>query len=152
VLTGDALDVIVFGAGQQVASRGSRLDRHWSTLGSGGERWLRINMPVSFGVLHLAPPWPLLARRYPEVELDIALSDHMVDLVEEGFDLVVRISHAGTASHIARKLATWRSIVRTSPDCLARHGTLKPPAELKDHICLGDTARAAALAGQGIIW
>lgn len=146
---------------------------------------LRINVPLSFGILHVAPLWPLFVQRYPEVELDIALNDRVVDLVEEGFDLAVRISRAAAASHIARKLTTSRNIVCAAPDYLARHDTPKEPADLKGHVCLGytyavtadewhlldaagrlqvvkvdwamrtnngDTARAAALAGRGIIW
>ncbi|KAE8758484.1 LysR family transcriptional regulator [Paraburkholderia madseniana] len=146
---------------------------------------LRINAPVSFGILHLAPLWPEFMRKYPGVELDVALIDRVVDIVEEGYDLAIRISHAGSTSHAARKLATSRNILCASPDYLARCGYPAAPADLIEHQCIGysyaatgdewqlmdsehkahtvkvnchmhtnngDTARAAALAGQGVIW
>ena len=70
---------------------------------------LRINAPVSFGVLRLAPIWPAVMFRYPNVELQIALTDRVVDIVEEGYDLAVRISRA-----VLRPMrrANWR--VRTT--------------------------------------
>lgn len=146
---------------------------------------LRVNAPLSFGVLHLAPLWPQFMDRYPEVELDVALIDRVVDIVDEGFDLAIRISRSGAVSHIARRLAASRNIVCASPDFLVRHGTPRVPQELSDLPCIGytyastgdewhlldemgtdhavrvnyvmmtnngDTCRAAALAGRGVIW
>ncbi|WP_374372761.1 LysR family transcriptional regulator [Dongia sp.] len=146
---------------------------------------LRINAPLSFGIQHLAPLWPRFAAQYPEIELDVSLIDRVVDLVEEGYDLAIRISRAGTTTHVARKLAASRNIVCASPDYLRAHGAPATPADLARHACIGyshavtgndwhlvdtkgdvhiakvryamisnngDTARAAALAGMGIIW
>ena len=146
---------------------------------------LRINAPVSFGILHLAPLWPEFMRKYPRVELDVSLIDRVVDIVEEGYDLAIRISRAGSTSHAARKLATSRNVLCASPAYLARYGYPAAPADLVEHRCIGyayaatgnewqlidrerkthavkvnyhmhtnngDTARAAALAGQGVIW
>lgn len=146
---------------------------------------LRINAPLSFGVLHLAPLWPRFMQSYPDVELDIALSDRVVDIVEEGYDLAIRISRAGPATHAARKLTTSRNIVCASPAYLSAHGHPATPDDLVAHRCIGytyaatadewhfvdaesrphavkvnsvmhtnngDTARAAAIAGQGVIW
>jgi DNA-binding transcriptional LysR family regulator len=146
---------------------------------------LRINAPLSFGVLHLAPLWPKFMQRHPEVELDVALIDRVVDIVEEGYDLAIRISRSGSTAHAARKLAASRNIVCASPAYLRKHGKPKTPADLAGHACIGytyaatadewhfsdaqgadhavkvacvmhtnngDTARAAALAGRGVIW
>ena len=146
---------------------------------------LRINAPLSFGILHLAPLWPKFMAQYPEVELEVALIDRVVDIVEEGYDMAIRISRSGSASHAARKLATSHNIACASPAYLKLHGTPLAPADLKAHNCIGyrysatadewnfvdekghphtvkvncamhsnngDTARAAALAGAGIIW
>ncbi|RKP46124.1 LysR family transcriptional regulator [Pararobbsia silviterrae] len=146
---------------------------------------LRINAPVSFGVLHLAPLWPRFMARYPDVELEVALIDRVVDIVEEGFDLAIRISRAGTVDHAARKLATSRNVLCASPEYLTQWGHPVVPADLIGRPCIGytyaatgdawqladdegrphpvrvqcvmhtnngDTARAAALAGRGIIW
>lgn len=97
---------------------------------------LRINAPLSFGVQHLAPLWPEFMRQYPEVELDVALSDRVVDIVEEGYDLAIRISRAGTTSHAAHKLATSQNILCASPAYLERHGHPQSPAGLCEHVCV----------------
>jgi DNA-binding transcriptional LysR family regulator len=145
---------------------------------------LRINAPLSFGIRYLAPLWPRFAARYPDIELDVDLSDRVVDLVEEGYDLAVRISRGGSPALVSRKLATTRHIVCASPRYVARHGAPATPDDLKDHVCIaytysdpaeewrllddadkehtvavrsimqtnsGDTVRAAALAGLGIV-
>ncbi|MBJ7313246.1 LysR family transcriptional regulator [Rugamonas sp. CCM 8940] len=105
---------------------------------------LRINAPLSFGVLHLAPLWARFMRLYPEVELDVSLGDRVVDLVEDGYDLAVRISRAGSSSNVARKLATSRNIVCAAPAYLAEHGTPATPAELLGHRCIGYSYAASA--------
>ena len=97
---------------------------------------LRINAPVSFGLLHLASRWPLFARRHPAVELDVSLIDRVVDVVDEGFDMAIRISRAGSSTHAARKLAASRNVVCASPGYLREHGTPKTPAELAAHACI----------------
>ena len=94
---------------------------------------LRINAPLTFGVLHLAPLWPAFMALYPEVELEVALSDRVVDIVEEGYDLAIRISRSGSASHAARKLATSHNICCAAPSYIARHGTPLVPADLAGH-------------------
>jgi DNA-binding transcriptional LysR family regulator len=97
---------------------------------------LRINAPLSFGLLHLAERWPRFAQRFPQVELDVALIDRVVDVVEEGFDLAIRISRSGSTTHAARKLAASRNVVCASPDYLRAHGTPATPAELARHACI----------------
>ena len=97
---------------------------------------LRINAPVSFGLLHLASRWPLFARHHPAVELDVSLIDRVVDVVDEGFDMAIRISRAGSSTHAARKLAASRNVVCASPGYLREHGTPKTPAELAAHACI----------------
>lgn len=146
---------------------------------------LRINAPVSFGAHHLAPLWPRFLAQYPDVELDVSLIDRVVDIVEEGFDLAIRISRSGSANLVARRLAVSHNIACAAPEYLARYGIPQHPTDLGEHRCVinanssmadewlfsdavgkihkaavrgrlrannGDTARAAALAGQGIIW
>jgi DNA-binding transcriptional LysR family regulator len=97
---------------------------------------LRVNAPLSFGLLHLASRWPRFARMHPQVELDVSLIDRVVDVVEEGFDLAIRISRAGSTAHAARKLATSRNVVCASPEYLRAHGTPATPAELARHACI----------------
>jgi DNA-binding transcriptional LysR family regulator len=97
---------------------------------------LRINAPVSFGVLHLAPLWAKFAQRHPQVELDVSLIDRVVDLVDEGFDLAIRIARGGSTQLAARKLATSRNVVCASPAYLQAHGTPQVPAQLAEHACI----------------
>jgi DNA-binding transcriptional LysR family regulator len=98
---------------------------------------LRINAPVSFGILHLAPLWPQFSKKYPQVELDVTLIDRVVDIVDEGYDMALRISGAGTTAHAARKLATSHNIVCASPAYLRKHGRPRTPADLAQHACIG---------------
>ena len=103
---------------------------------------LRVNAPQSFGVLHLAPRWSKFARRHPEVELDVSLIDRVVDVVDEGVDLAIRISRAGSVQHAARRLATSRNVICASPAYLRKHGRPKTPGDLARHDCIGYTYSA----------
>ncbi|MEO8037821.1 MAG: LysR family transcriptional regulator [Betaproteobacteria bacterium] len=105
---------------------------------------LRINAPLSFGVLHLAPLWPRFSQCHPDVELEVTLIDRVVDIVEEGFDLAIRISRGGSAEHAARRLAASRNVVCASPAYLREHGQPKRPADLARHACVGYTYAATA--------
>jgi DNA-binding transcriptional LysR family regulator len=108
-----------------------------ATASAAGARGrLRINAPLVFGIRHLAPLWPRFMALHPEVELDIALTDRVVDIVEEGYDLGIRISRAGSQAYVARKLATSRNVLCASPAYLARHGAPQTPADLADHACV----------------
>jgi len=98
---------------------------------------LRINAPQTFGVLHMTRVWPCLLRRYPGIKLDITLSDRIVDIVEEGYDLAIRIAQLPSSSLVYRKLASTRILVCASPDYLERHGTPQHPEDLKDHMVMG---------------
>ncbi len=100
---------------------------------------LRINAPISFGILHLAPLWPQFMLKYPDVELDISLVDRVVDIVEEGYDLAIRISRSGSSSNAARKLATSHNFLCASPEYLQKYGAPTTPADLAQHQCIGYT-------------
>lgn len=100
---------------------------------------LRVNVPVSFGVRKIAPKLAAFNRRYPELRLDIGLSDRTVHLVEEGWDLAVRIGRALPSALIARKLAACPMLVCAAPAYLAAHGTPRRLADLEGHNCLGYT-------------
>lgn len=98
---------------------------------------LRINAPVSFATNYLARSLPDYARRHPQVRLDLTLSDRVVDLVEEGYDVAIRITRAQENSAlVARQFASARSIVCAAPSYLQQHGTPTTPQELADHACL----------------
>lgn len=90
---------------------------------------LRINAPFSFGILQLAPLWGGFMTEYPDVELDITLSDRLVNVVEEGFDVVIRISRLQDSTLVHRRLASTRILLCASPEYLARYGH---PAAVED--------------------
>jgi DNA-binding transcriptional LysR family regulator len=94
---------------------------------------LRVNVPVTFGLLHLAPLWPAFMALHPKVELEVTLADRVVDLVDEGYDLAVRIARLQTSSLVSRQIASTRMVLCASPDYLRRHGTPVDPAELARH-------------------
>lgn len=94
---------------------------------------LRISVPVTFGILHLAPLWGAFLAQHPKVTLEVVLSDRAVDLVEDGYDLAVRISSAPHATLIGRKLASTRIVLCASPQYLLRHGMPQHPRELAAH-------------------
>jgi len=97
---------------------------------------LRINAPLTFGNLHLAPLWGEFLKLHPAVELDITLTDRVVDLVEEGFDLAVRIAPTGrlpSSSLVARTIADDRMVLCASPGYLRTAPPLTRPDDLAAH-------------------
>jgi DNA-binding transcriptional LysR family regulator len=146
---------------------------------------LRLNAPVSFGARQIAPLLAEFARRHPGVTVELGLNDRLVDLVEEGWDLAIRIGSLSDSSLIARRIAPCRTVVCAAPSYLAARGRPRTVACLTDHNCLGytlsrqtgvdrwtfgaagnvtmavagnlhanngDALRAAAIAGQGLIY
>jgi len=97
---------------------------------------LRVNAPMSFGILHLAPALPDFLAAYPEVDVEMAMNDRTIDLLEEGFDLAIRIGRLSDSSLVARRLAPVRIVVCAAPAYLAAHGAPQTPADLKNHDCL----------------
>ena len=97
---------------------------------------LKVTLPLSFGLLHLAPLIQAFMTRHPEVRFELDFNDRQVDIMQEGFDLAIRIARLEDSSLIARRLAPIRSGIYASPDYLARHGTPNTAADLKDHDCL----------------
>mgnify|MGYP001282498067 CR=1 FL=1 len=94
---------------------------------------LRINAPMSFGQLHLAPALFDFMREHPGISIQLTLTDRFVDVVEEGYDLVVRIGPLRDSSLIARRLGPVRRVLCAAPDYLARAGTPSRPDELPAH-------------------
>lgn len=98
---------------------------------------LRVNAPVSFGAYSLTPMLARYLRTYPEVQVDLTLSDRIVDLVDEGYDAVIRIAPLPDSGLIARPLAPYRLIPCASPAYLAERGMPRHPGDLAGHECLG---------------
>jgi DNA-binding transcriptional LysR family regulator len=94
---------------------------------------LKVNAPVTFGIRHLAPLWGEFLRRHPKVTLDVSLSDRVVDLVEEGYDVAVRIASLPSSTLVSKRLTSTRVVLCATPTYLAGHGTPRRPAELASH-------------------
>lgn len=98
---------------------------------------LRINAPVSWGIARLGPLLAGYRQRFPQVELDLALSDRLVDMVEEGYDVAIRITREPSPALIARRLGQARITLCAAPSYLAARGTPRTPQDLEQHDCLG---------------
>jgi DNA-binding transcriptional LysR family regulator len=94
---------------------------------------LKVALPASFGHQHVAPLIPQFADRYPRIQLALSLSDRAVNVIDEGFDLAIRIAELEDSALAARKLAPNRRVVCASPDYLRRHGTPREPEDLVNH-------------------
>jgi DNA-binding transcriptional LysR family regulator len=107
---------------------------------------VRMTAPVALGRQRIAPLLPEFLRRYPEIRLELDLNDRLVNLVQEGFDLAVRHSHAPPDSYVAWALAPSKAMLVASPDYLARRGAPAHPSDLARHDCLAypRDGRAAA--------
>ena len=100
---------------------------------------LRLNAPVSFGTRQIAPLLAEFTQRHPRVTVELGLNDRLVDLVEEGWDLAIRIGNLTNSSLIARRIAPCRIVVCAAPSYLRARGTPRTVASLADHNCLGYT-------------
>jgi len=98
---------------------------------------LRSGAPVIFGSSYIAPALPKYLAEYPEVRVEMTLNNRVLDLLEEGYDLVIRTRALPDSGLIARALAPYRLVACAAPEYLTRHGAPKHPAELTDHSCLG---------------
>ncbi|MFC5476353.1 LysR family transcriptional regulator [Paraherbaspirillum soli] len=97
---------------------------------------LRVTAPVTFGAQVLTAEVRTYLEQHPEVELDLALNDRVVDLVEEGYEVGIRVGALPDSSLIARPLQPYRALVCAAPDYLARCGTPQTPHDLRDHNCM----------------
>lgn len=140
---------------------------------------IRMAAPMSFGHLELAPRLPRFLARYPNVQVDMDVTDRVIDLVHEKMDLSVRIRRPREGSYVLRKLCPIRALLCASPEYLEARGAPSEPSDLREHNCLGyhgpsetwpfstgesietrgslyadngDALRQAALAGLGVVY
>ena len=103
---------------------------------------LRVSAPMSFAIHHLGAAVAEFQQRHPRIELELTLNDRQVDLVEEGFDMAVRIAKLADSSLVARRIAPCRMLLVASPDYLRRAGEPQHPQELVAHNYLSYTLAA----------
>jgi len=108
---------------------------------------LRVTAPMSFGALHVAPRIAAYTARYSRMNIDLVLNDRLVDLVEEGYDLAIRIGRLADSSLIAKRIGATRIVVCASPGYLAARGRPMKPADLADHECI-----LYSYASAGAVW
>jgi len=94
---------------------------------------IRISVPLSFGLLHLGPVIDIFMKQYPLIKMDLEFSDRQVDVVEEGFDLALRIANIEDSSLQARKICACHQVLAASRSYLEEHGTPHVPEELEQH-------------------
>jgi DNA-binding transcriptional LysR family regulator len=116
---------------------------------------LRLNMPVVFGRRHIVPIIGEFLENYPNVTMEISMSDQFVDPIAEGADMLIRVGELKDSSLIARKLAEARRVVAATPGYWKKHGEPEKPEELRSHNCLaysylssGNTWRMTDAAGK----
>lgn len=97
---------------------------------------LKLSAPTSFGILHLKDVIPQYIKQHPQVQISLNLADRFIDVVAEGFDLVIRIAELADSSLIARKIAPCKRVFCASADYLKQHGIPKVPQDLAIHHCL----------------
>ncbi|MFI2811252.1 LysR family transcriptional regulator [Microbulbifer sp. JSM ZJ756] len=164
---------------QQILNDIEEMENQLGDLQTQARGLLRISAPVSFAIRHLAPLLTDFQAAHPAVDIDLQLNDRKVDIVEEGFDIALRIGHLKSSSLIARQIAPVRLVMCASPDYLEQHGTPARPEALRDHRYLrysymevdadeavyrglrsagshlvsnnGDVLMQAAIAGAGIV-
>lgn len=97
---------------------------------------LRINAPVSFGSIYLLDVLAKFMHRYPEVKLEVELNDRLIDVVAEGYDVVIRVGEIKDSNLVARKFTSSRGVVIASPDYIKRKGCPKQAEDLAQHDCI----------------
>ena len=108
---------------------------------------LRVTAPAGFGRRHVAPLVPDFVRRHPDVSVSLNLSDRLVDLVNEGFDVAVRVGDLPQSSLVSVRLADNRRLCVAAPDYLKRRGTPRHPEDLLRHDCLTLSSEASQARG-----
>lgn len=97
---------------------------------------IKIAAPLSFGLLHLAPAFTDFMKAHPGIQLDLDFNDRHIDILQEGFDLAIRVTRLADSSFIARRLATIHHMVCASPEYLKLYGSPQSPDALRHHRCL----------------
>lgn len=118
---------------QQVLNDIDDMESQLDDLQAQAQGLLRISAPVSFAIRHMAPLLSEFQQAHPAVGIDLQLNDRKVDIVEEGFDIALRIGHLKSSSLIAKRLAPVRLVLCASPAYLEQHGTPERPEDLLNH-------------------
>jgi DNA-binding transcriptional LysR family regulator len=114
-----------------------------SSSQAGARGRLRINAPVAFGRRQIVPLLPRFMSRYPQVEIDLELSDRIINMVEENVDVLLRVGVLSDSSLVARRLGVIWRVVCAAPSYLQQYGVPRHPLDLHEHNCLLANGRDA---------
>ncbi len=120
----------------RIVAEAEEAEQEVSSLHAAPRGTLKINAPMSFGVLHVAPAIPSFMALYPELKVDMDLDDRLVDLIDGGYDVAIRIARMPDSSQVARTLAPFNTVVCATPDYWHRHPQPLEPSDLINHNCL----------------
>jgi len=124
---------VVFERAARIVAEAEEAERDAVCIEGAVRGKLRVNAPMTFGIRELGPVMPKFIARYPELVVELELNDRRVDLMEEGYDVSLRISPLVDSSLIARQLAPVRRLVVGTPAYFDKHGIPKHPRDLADH-------------------
>ncbi|HEX6958267.1 MAG TPA: LysR family transcriptional regulator [Ferrovibrio sp.] len=127
---------IVYGHAQRLLAEAEAAETAVQALYSTPRGRLRVNMPVNFGQMHVAPLLPDFLARCPELELELTVNDRRIDLLEEDVDVAIRIGVLADSTLTARRLARNRMVICAAPAYLRRAGVPMKPEDLRQHQCL----------------
>jgi len=130
---------------QQIVIDAENASRSVSRLQDEPRGLLRVNAPTSFGSRHLLEHLSQFLHRYPEVTLEIEFNDRRIDVVAEGYDVVIRVGYVGDSNLVARAFTRSRMVVIASPEYLRQHGTPQRASDLEQHHCIAYTLTANPL-------
>lgn len=119
-----------------ILSRVEETEMQVSSLQAEPKGVLKVNGPTSFGALYLGPAVADFMAGYPELKVELTVTDRFIDPIEEGVDVTIRIAELTDSSLIARKLAPARRVFVASPSYVANHGAPEAPEDLARHACL----------------
>jgi len=121
---------------QQIVIDAENASRSVSRLQDEPRGLLRVNAPTSYGSRHLLEHLSEFLHRYPEVNLEIEFNDRRIDVVAEGYDVVIRVGHISDSNLVARAFTKSRNVVIAAPEYLRRYGTPEHVSDLHQHHCI----------------
>ncbi len=134
---------VFYAAARRILAEIETLENQISGQGSTPQGLLRVTTSLAFSTYQLTPVLPEFLARYPQVRLELLPTDRVVDMVEEGMDVALRIGRLADTSFMARKIGEDRRLICAAPSYLARHGTPSRPEDLARHDCILSRERAA---------
>jgi len=133
---------VFYAAAQRIVAEIETLENQIAGQSGNPHGVLRVTTSLAFSTHQLTPVLPEFLARHPLIELDLLPTDRVIDMVEEGVDIAIRIGRLADTSFMARKIGEDKRLICAAPAYLARHGTPRRPADLARHNCIVSRERA----------